>query len=181
MLEILQVYSEGVIELRNSPGEHYRSSRCVFLDNRQAMPAGKLLYGADIGRVGSELFRKVFPVDMSLRLVPACKFLNSVLQIWRCAMSHEHGDFQPLSRVGLSDGSRSRNGLSVAAFELMLCHCRSLLLPRRDYVSGVGHSRIRSGEKNDGDREDRVGMGTRPQRLGRELVHSPRDQACPCV
>jgi hypothetical protein len=108
MLELLQVNAKRLVDLGNGAGEHHSPARRVFLDHREAVTARELLNRGDVLRGGTEVLREVFPPDMTTRPVSTFELLDALLEGLACPTPYEHGHFEPLGRIGFSDGPRSR-------------------------------------------------------------------------
>jgi hypothetical protein len=64
MFELFQVNLESAVELRDRAVRNYGSSGWVFLHDRKVVGSGELLNVSDIARIGSELLRKILPLQM---------------------------------------------------------------------------------------------------------------------
>ena len=103
VLELLQVDAERRVELRHCPGENHSAARRILLDHRKTVAAGKFLDRGQVGGLGAELLREILTLDVPGRLVAGCQLADSRSQNVSRPTPHEHGDFEPLARVRLTD------------------------------------------------------------------------------
>ncbi len=103
VLELLQVDTERRVELRHRPGENHSAARRVLLNHRKTVTVGKFLHRGQVGRLGAELLREILTRDVTGRRVAGGQLADSRSQYVARATPHEHGDFEPLARVRLTD------------------------------------------------------------------------------
>ena len=122
VLELLQIHTEGAIELSDRPGQDNGSPRQILLCDGEAVLIGEFLDCGQVGGIRSELLRERLARDVNLRLRAGSQVFDAALEFLGCLAAHQHRDFQPFRGVGLAKRPRTRQRIPMAARKKMLRH-----------------------------------------------------------
>jgi hypothetical protein len=122
IMELLQIYSEGLIELSDIAGKDHGATRRIFLYHGQAMTGSEGLDGGDVARVGAKLLREIIAPKVAILVGPARKPFHAFFQCVILRATQNQADFQPFCRICLAGGLRPRHRLPLTTFQGMVRH-----------------------------------------------------------